>query len=151
MGDASGAGVIFGATGGVMEAALRTVVEVITGQPCPHLILLKCGALKSIKEATVDVGEMEIKAAVAHGLGNAENCWSVSNPGKPNTISLKLWPVPEAAWPEDSRSSRHKYAVGLISVSGQMLFTKRIKNYPSANLMKTQRYRDCMMLFQQSR
>ena len=137
MGDASGAGVIFGATGGVMEAALRTVAEVITGQPLSSLDFTEVRGVEGIKEATVDVGEMEIKAAVAHGLGNARKLLERVKSGKPNTISLKLWPVPEAAWPEeDSRSSRHKYAVGLISeVSGQMLFTKRI-NYPSANLMK---------------
>ena len=71
MGDASGAGVIFGATGGVMEAALRTVVEVITGQPLSSLDFTEVRGVEGIKEATVDVGEMEIKAAVAHGLGNA--------------------------------------------------------------------------------
>ena len=71
MGDASGAGVIFGATGGVMEAALRTVAEILTGKPLETLDFAAVRGVEGIKEATVDVGEMKIKAAVAHGLGNA--------------------------------------------------------------------------------
>src|SRR5690606_11569567 len=71
MGDASGTGVIFGATGGVMEAALRTVAEILTGKPLETLDFAAVRGVEGIKEATVDVGEMKIKAAVAHGLGNA--------------------------------------------------------------------------------
>lgn len=71
MGEASGAGVIFGATGGVMEAALRTVAEVLSGQSIENVEYEQVRGVEGIKEATVKVGDLELKAAVAHGLGNA--------------------------------------------------------------------------------
>ncbi len=71
MGPASGAGVIFGATGGVMEAALRTVAEILSGKSLDRVEYEEVRGLEGIKEATVEIGGMKIKAAVAHGLGNA--------------------------------------------------------------------------------
>jgi NADP-reducing hydrogenase subunit HndD len=74
MGDASGAGVIFGATGGVMEAALRTVAEIISGKPAECIDNIEYNEVrgtKGIKEATIELEGLELKAAVAHGLGNA--------------------------------------------------------------------------------
>ncbi|HEY9766710.1 MAG TPA: NADH-dependent [FeFe] hydrogenase, group A6 [Chroococcales cyanobacterium] len=68
----SGAGVIFGSTGGVMEAALRTVYEVVTGQTLPKIDLVEVRGLEGIKEATVMVGDLPVKVAVAHGLSNAK-------------------------------------------------------------------------------
>lgn len=72
MGEATGAGVIFGATGGVMEAALRTVAEILTGK-ASDAIDYTClrGQDEGIKEAEIKVGNVVIKAAAAHGLGNA--------------------------------------------------------------------------------
>ncbi len=71
MGDASGAGVIFGATGGVMEAALRTVKEILDGAPVENVEFKAVRGVEGIKEAEIEAGGMKIKAAVAHGLGNA--------------------------------------------------------------------------------
>lgn len=71
MGDASGAGVIFGATGGVMEAALRTVAEILGGQSIENVEYEQVRGVEGIKEASVKVGDLTLKAAVAHGLGNA--------------------------------------------------------------------------------
>ncbi len=72
MGQYSGAGTIFGATGGVMEAALRTVYAVVTGNNLPSLDITAVRGLDGIKEAALTVGDLgEVKAAVAHGLGNA--------------------------------------------------------------------------------
>ena len=71
-GPASGAAVIFGATGGVMEAALRTVADVLTGTDVQQIEYHDVRGLEGIKEAAVDLGNgTVIKAAVAHGLGNA--------------------------------------------------------------------------------
>ena len=71
-GPASGAGVIFGATGGVMEAALRTVADVLTGTEVEEIEYHAVRGVEGIKEAEVDLGNgTVIKAAVAHGLGNA--------------------------------------------------------------------------------
>ncbi|MCX7748723.1 MAG: NADH-dependent [FeFe] hydrogenase, group A6 [Clostridia bacterium] len=71
MGEASGAGVIFGATGGVMEAALRTVAEILSGKSIDNIEYAQVRGVEGIKEATVQVGDIALKAAVAHGLGNA--------------------------------------------------------------------------------
>lgn len=71
LGLSTGAGTIFGATGGVMEAALRTAYEVYTGKEMPDLNVTAVRGLKGIKEASVMMGDKEIRVAVAHGLGNA--------------------------------------------------------------------------------
>lgn len=68
---ASGAGVIFGATGGVMEAALRTVSEVLTGKSFEEVDYKEVRGTEGIKEATVKIGDMDVNVAVANGLGNA--------------------------------------------------------------------------------
>lgn len=66
----TGAGTIFGATGGVMEAALRTAHYLITGQDAKNIDFKKVRGLKGIKEAKVNVGGVDVKVAIAHGLGN---------------------------------------------------------------------------------
>ena len=71
LGISSGAGVIFGATGGVMEAALRTVAEVVTGQPLANIEFHEVRGLTGLKEASVPVGDLKVKVAVAHTLANA--------------------------------------------------------------------------------
>jgi NADP-reducing hydrogenase subunit HndD len=70
-GEFSGAGVIFGATGGVMEAALRTVVETVTGQELPALDFVEVRGVQGIKEANYDVAGTIVKVAVASGTANA--------------------------------------------------------------------------------
>ncbi len=67
----SGAGLIFGATGGVMEAALRTVYEVVTGETLPRLEFTQVRGVEGIKEATVDLKGTPVRLCIAHGLGNA--------------------------------------------------------------------------------
>lgn len=71
MGEATGAAVIFGATGGVMEAALRTVAELLEGKSLDNIEYTAVRGVEGIKEATIEAGGMKIKAAVAHGTGNA--------------------------------------------------------------------------------
>ena len=71
LGESSGAGVIFGATGGVMEAALRTAVEWVSGEELQHLDFHDVRGIEGIKEASYDVAGTEVKVAVASGLSNA--------------------------------------------------------------------------------
>ncbi len=71
LGESTGAGVIFGVTGGVMEAALRTVVDVLTGKDMPRLEYADVRGLEGIKEATVNVNGTDINVAIVHGTANA--------------------------------------------------------------------------------
>ena len=71
MGIGSGAGTIFGATGGVMEAALRTVADVLTGEDLKQIDYTEVRGTDGIKEATYEVAGMTVKVAVASGLKNA--------------------------------------------------------------------------------
>lgn len=71
MGEASGAGAIFGTTGGVMEAAVRTAVETLEGKSVEQIEYKDVRGEKGIKEATLNVAGKEIKIAVASGLANA--------------------------------------------------------------------------------
>ncbi len=71
MGLSTGAAVIFGATGGVMEAAVRTAYELITGETLADINLTPVRGMEGIKEATLKVGDLDVKVAVAHTLGNA--------------------------------------------------------------------------------
>jgi NADP-reducing hydrogenase subunit HndD len=70
-GEFTGAGVIFGATGGVMEAALRTVVEKVTGKELPQVDFTEVRGIEGIKEASYDVNGTTVKVAVASGTANA--------------------------------------------------------------------------------
>ncbi|MBX7043907.1 MAG: [FeFe] hydrogenase, group A [Ignavibacteria bacterium] len=93
-GEASGAGLIFGATGGVMEAALRTVYELVTGRPVPFegLNINPCRGMEGIKEASVKLENctdqfsflegVELKFLVAHGTANAKTVMEMFNRGE---------------------------------------------------------------------
>lgn len=73
MGEASGAGVIFGNTGGVMEAALRTAYEYITKEQAPAELfrLIPVRGYEGVREAVLQIGDMEVRVAVVHGTANA--------------------------------------------------------------------------------
>lgn len=73
MGTGSGAGVIFGNTGGVMEAALRTAYEVITGEPAPSQLfdLQPVRGMEGVREAEPAIGELSVRVAVIYGTANA--------------------------------------------------------------------------------
>jgi len=71
LGVSTGAGAIFGATGGVMEAALRTAYELVTKKELKELDFVAVRGMAGIKEATVDLDGVKLNVAVAHGLANA--------------------------------------------------------------------------------
>ncbi len=74
MGRASGAGVIFGNTGGVMEAALRTAYEYVTKQPAPDSFyqLQPVRGYEGVREACVEIGDLSVNVAVIYGTANAK-------------------------------------------------------------------------------
>jgi iron-only hydrogenase group A len=94
MGDSTGAAVIFGATGGVMEAALRTAYEIVTGREVPfrNLEITPVRGMEGVKEATVKIEGTteewrflegaELKVAIAHGLVNANKLMKAVSEGK---------------------------------------------------------------------
>ncbi|MDD5953018.1 MAG: NADH-dependent [FeFe] hydrogenase, group A6 [Oscillospiraceae bacterium] len=77
----SGAGLIFGATGGVMEAALRTVYEVYTGETLPRLDFEEVRGMEGIKEATIDMKGTKIRVCIAHTLANARKVMEMVKAG----------------------------------------------------------------------
>ncbi len=72
LGESTGAAVIFGVTGGVMEAALRTAAEWMTGETLGKVDFEQCRGLEGIKEATLTIAGKEIKIAIVSGTGNAK-------------------------------------------------------------------------------
>ena len=82
MGDASGAGAIFGTTGGVMEAAIRTAVDTLEGKSLEKVEYEAVRGEKEIKEATLQIAGKEIKIAVASGLANARKIMEQIKQGK---------------------------------------------------------------------
>ena len=94
---ATGAGAIFGATGGVMEAALRTAVETLTDTKLDDQTMEfhDVRGTEGIKEASYQVGDLNVKVAVASGLANAKKLLERHQRGQKRSITLwKLWLVP---------------------------------------------------------
>jgi len=71
LGESTGASVIFGTTGGVIEAAVRTAYEWITKEELGEVNFTQLRGLEGIRSATVKIGDMDLKIGIAHGLGNA--------------------------------------------------------------------------------
>jgi hydrogenase, Fe-only len=94
LGESTGAAVIFGVTGGVMEAALRTVSEVITGKEMENVEYTDVRGLKGIKEAEVQIGDLKVKAAVAHGTGNAKALLESINRGEAKYDFIEIMGCP---------------------------------------------------------
>jgi NADH-quinone oxidoreductase subunit G/NADP-reducing hydrogenase subunit HndD len=90
----TGAGEIFGSTGGVMEAALRTVYEVMTGKPLPSLDIQAVRGLDGVKEAAVDLGGVQVRVAVANGLGNARKLMNLLKEGKADYHFIEIMACP---------------------------------------------------------
>jgi NADH-quinone oxidoreductase subunit G/NADP-reducing hydrogenase subunit HndD len=94
LGISTGAAVIFGATGGVMEAALRTVYEVVTGETLASLDFTAVRGLEGVKEATVKVGDLDVKVAVASGLSNARKLMEEIDAGKADYHFIEIMCCP---------------------------------------------------------
>ena len=95
MGLSTGAADIFGATGGVMEAAIRTVYELVAGKPLPSLELDPIRGLEGVKEATLDVPNFgQVNVAVAHGLANAAKLMKIVQEGKKQYHFIEVMACP---------------------------------------------------------
>lgn len=94
LGDSTGAADIFGATGGVMEAALRTVYEKATGKTLESVDFEAVRGVEGIKEATVDVGGTEVRVAVANGTGNASRLLEMVKSGEKSYHFIEIMGCP---------------------------------------------------------
>jgi NADH-quinone oxidoreductase subunit G len=94
LGESTGAAVIFGATGGVMEAAVRTAYEVVTGKPLANINLTAVRGMEGIKEAELDMNGIKIKVAVAHTLGNARKLFEQIEKGESPYTFIEVMTCP---------------------------------------------------------
>ena len=94
MGESTGAAVIFGASGGVLEAALRTAYEWVTGGTLKKVDFEALRGLQGIKEATIKVGDIDVKVAVASGLGNARRLLEDIRAGKTEYHAIEIMACP---------------------------------------------------------
>ncbi len=106
MGDSTGAGVIFGATGGVMEAALRTAYEIVTGREVPfkNLDITPVRGMDGVREASIKIENpvkewafldgVELKCAIAHGLVNAKVVMDAIKSGESNYHFIEFMACP---------------------------------------------------------
>lgn len=94
LGESTGAGVIFGATGGVIEAAVRTAYEIQTGKSLEKVDFEQLRGLEGVREATVDVDGLELRIGIAHGLGNARKLLEDIRSGKSNFHAIEIMSCP---------------------------------------------------------
>lgn len=94
LGESTGASVIFGTTGGVIEAALRTAYEWITGQTLKEVEFHSVRGLDGLKEANINIGGKEINIGVAHGLGNARKLLEEIESGESKYHAIEIMACP---------------------------------------------------------
>ncbi len=86
LGESTGAGVIFGTTGGVIEAATRTAYEKLTGETLEKVDFHALRGFEGVRSATVPVGDFDLNIGIAHGLGNARELLEEIRGGNPRNF-----------------------------------------------------------------
>lgn len=94
LGASTGAAVIFGATGGVMEAALRTAYELHTGKTLGKVEFTQVRGLEGMRKASVNMDGFELKVGIAHGLGNARKLLEEIRAGKSEYHAIEIMACP---------------------------------------------------------
>ena len=118
LGISTGAGVIFGATGGVMEAALRTAVETLTGEELKHLDFTEVRGIQGIKEATYKVGDLDVKVAVASGLANARELLNKVKSGEANYHFIEIMGCPGGCVNGGGQPQQPGYVRNTVDIRG---------------------------------
>ena len=113
MGESTGAAVIFGATGGVMEAALRTAYEAITGKTLEDVNFTAVRGMDGIKEATVKIGDLDVNVAVASSTGKASELLDMVKKGEKNYTFIEIMGCPG----------------GCVNGGGQPIVSSQIRNW----------------------
>lgn len=94
LGESTGASVIFGTTGGVIEAALRTAYEWVTGETLESVDFTQVRGMDGVKVATVNVAGTDLRIAVAHGLGNTRKVLEDVKSGKEHYDAIEIMACP---------------------------------------------------------
>jgi NADP-reducing hydrogenase subunit HndD len=94
LGESTGAGVIFGTTGGVIEAACRTAYELYTGKKLDRLEFTELRGMEGVREATLDFNGTPIKIGIAHGLGNARKLLNDVRSGNSEFHAIEVMACP---------------------------------------------------------
>ena len=113
LGEGTGAAVIFGATGGVMEAALRTAVETLTGEELKNLDFTDVRGVDGVKEATYNVAGLTVNVAVASGLANARKVLDMVRSGEKDYHFIEIMACPG----------------GCVNGGGQPIVDANIRNF----------------------
>jgi NADP-reducing hydrogenase subunit HndD len=94
LGESTGAAPIFGVTGGVIEAAVRTAYEVLTGKKLEKVDFEELRGLDGVRKATIKVGDQDIHIGIANGLGNARKLLDMVISGKENFHAIEIMACP---------------------------------------------------------
>ncbi len=94
LGESTGAGVIFGNTGGVIEAAVRTAYELQTGKKLERVDFTELRGLEGVRSATIDFNGLPINIGIAHGLGNARKLLNDVRAGKSQFHAIEVMACP---------------------------------------------------------
>ncbi|MDR2888178.1 MAG: [FeFe] hydrogenase, group A [Bacteroidales bacterium] len=94
LGESTGAGVIFGTTGGVIEAACRTAYEIFTGKKLERIDFTELRGMEGVRSATLDFNGTPIKIGIAHGLGNARKLLDEVKSGKSDFSAIEVMACP---------------------------------------------------------
>jgi NADH-quinone oxidoreductase subunit G/NADP-reducing hydrogenase subunit HndD len=94
LGESTGAATIFGTTGGVIEAAVRTAYEWLTGEELENVDFHQLRGIEGIREAKVQINDMELNIGIAHGLGNARKLLEDIRDGKSNYHAIEIMACP---------------------------------------------------------
>ncbi|MBP3540240.1 MAG: iron hydrogenase small subunit [Clostridia bacterium] len=122
MGASTGAAVIFGTTGGVMEAALRTAYEVITGETLENVNFTAVRGMEGIKEASVKVGDLDVNVAVASSTGKAAELLDMIKNGEKNYTFIEIMGCPG----------------GCVNGGGQPIVSAQIRNWEDIRTKRAQ-------------
>ena len=126
MGEATGAAAIFGTTGGVMEAALRTAYEKLTGETLTNVDFEAVRGEEGIKRTTVKIGDKEVKAVVAHGLGNAQIIMDEIKSGKADYQFVEIMACPGGCimgGGQPIRSSKERATIDIRKLRADCLYS----------------------------
>ena len=94
LGESTGAGVIFGTTGGVIEAAVRTAYEIHTGKKLSRIDFTELRGMEGLRHATIDFDGLPIHIGIAHGLGNARKLLEDIQQGKSQFHAIEIMSCP---------------------------------------------------------